>query len=135
MIHVGVTSQLGRLVDWMTALMIMRVLVAFVVLVVLPCVSAVDRELADGEAAVGTDPQAVEPATAPWIWGDMQQLNEYLAWALASRVGQTHPQRALGGFGCPAIHRRGANKQLNTTPRAWLASWGAGLGACWPPRS
>ena len=25
----------------------------------------------------------------------------------------------------------GANAQLNTTPRAWLASWG--LGACWPP--
>ena len=25
----------------------------------------------------------------------------------------------------------GTNTQLNTTPRAWLASWG--LGACWPP--
>jgi hypothetical protein len=24
-----------------------------------------------------------------------------------------------------------ANAQPNTTPRAWLASWG--LGACWPP--
>ena len=46
----------------MTALM--RALVAFVVLVILPRASAVDRELADGQAAVGTEPQTAEPAPA-----------------------------------------------------------------------
>ena len=42
----------------------MRVLVAFAVLVVSPCVSAVDRELTGGQAAVGTEPQTAEPAPA-----------------------------------------------------------------------
>ena len=32
------------------------------------------------------------------IWGDMQQLNEYLAWALTHLVGQAHPQWTLEGF-------------------------------------
>ena len=31
----------------------------------------------------------------------------------------------------PGREAMGVNTQLNTTPRAWLASWG--LGACWPP--
>ena len=42
----------------------MRVLVAFVVLVVLRCGNAVDREFTGGQATVGTEPQAAEPAPA-----------------------------------------------------------------------
>ena len=72
--HVDVTSQLvqqsvkGRLVAWMTAHM--RVLVAFVVLVVLPCASAVDRELTDDQTTVGTEPKAAEPAPAQGLSDD-----------------------------------------------------------------
>ena len=44
----------------------MRVLLEFGVLVVLAiaCVSAVDRELADGQAKVDTEPQTVGPPPA-----------------------------------------------------------------------
>ena len=54
----------------------MRVLVAFVVLVVLPCGSAVDRELTDGQATVGTEPQAVEPAPAQGLSDDKRMAQE-----------------------------------------------------------
>ena len=59
----------------MTALVI-RVLVAFVVLVVLPCVSAVDRELTDGQATVGTELQTVEPAPAQGLSDDERMAQE-----------------------------------------------------------
>ena len=54
----------------------MRLLVAFVVLVVLPCGSAVDRELTDGQATVGTEPQTVEPAPAQGLSDDERMAQE-----------------------------------------------------------
>jgi hypothetical protein len=38
--------------------------------------------------------------------------------------GFHRPRNSIQPCALPAIHRRGANKQLNTSPRAWLASWG-----------
>ena len=38
--------------------------------------------------------------------------------------GFHRPRNSIQPCALPAIHRRGANKQLNTSPRAWPASWG-----------
>ena len=49
---------------------LMRVLVAFVVLVVIPCVSAVGTELTDGQAKANREPQTVEPPPARGLPAD-----------------------------------------------------------------